>query len=182
MAYFGYPQADEHDAERAIRAGLALVEAVPKITTAAGVRLHARVGIATGIVVAGVQFVSSADQTVTAVGGTPNIAARLKALASADQIVIAASTRLLAGNGFELCDLGKHDLKGIAEPVHVWRVEHALVTDSRFDVSRGGGALTPLVGREEELDLLLRRRSQAETARARWCCCPVNQGSARAAF
>jgi class 3 adenylate cyclase/tetratricopeptide (TPR) repeat protein len=161
LAYFGYPQADEHDAERAIRAGLALVEGVPKITTAAGVGLHARVGIATGIVVAGVQFMSNAAQTVTAVGGTPNIAARLKALASADQIVIAASTRLLAGNGFELCDLGKHDLKGIAEPVHVWRVEHALVTDSRFDVSRGGGALTPLVGREEELDLLLRRRSQA---------------------
>src|SRR6202030_4445203 len=79
----------------------------------------------------------------------------------ADQIVIAASTHRLAGNAFELTDLGEQDLKGIAEPVHAWRVERALVTESRFDARRGGSALTPLVGREEELDLLLRRWSQA---------------------
>ena len=163
LAYFGYPQADEHDAERAILAGLALVEAVPNITPAAGFQtLNASVGIATGIVVAGVQGGSSAAQTVTAVGGALNLAARLRGLASADQIVIAASTRRLLGNAFELTDLGEHlDLKGIAEPVHVWRVERALVTESRFDANRCGSALTPLVGREEELDLLLRRWSQA---------------------
>ena len=94
-------------------------------------------------------------------GSTPNLAARLQGLATADQIVIAASTRRLVGNAFELTDLGEHDLKGIAEPVHAWRVERALVTESRFDANRGGSALTPLVGREEELDLLLRRWSQA---------------------
>ena len=101
------------------------------------------------------------DQSKLAVGSTPNLAARLQGLAAADQIVIAASTRRLVGNAFELTDLGEHDLKGIAEPVHAWRVERALVTESRFDANRGGGALTPLVGRDEELDLLLRRWSQA---------------------
>ena len=160
LAYFGYPQADEHDAERAIRAGLALVEAVPNITPAAGFQLNASVGIATGIVVAGDPGRIHAAQTVTAVGGTLNLAARLQGLASADQIVIAASTRRLIGNAFELTDLGEHDLKGIAEPVHVWRVERALVTESRFDANRGGSTPTPLVGRKEELDLLLRRWSQ----------------------
>ena len=109
LAYFGYPQADEHDAERAIQAGLALVEAVPKLTTAAGVPLHVSVGIATGMVVTGDQVGSSAAQTVTAVGSTPNLAARLQGLAAADQIVIAASTRRLVGNAFELTDLGEHD-------------------------------------------------------------------------
>ena len=162
LAYFGYPQADEHDAERAIRAGLELIEAVPKLATAAGVPLHVGVGIATGMVVTGGQIGSSAARTVTAVGGTPNVAARLQALAGVDQIVISASTRRLIGNAFELTDLGEHELKGIAEPVHGWRVERAQVTESRFDASRGGSALTPLVGREEELDLLLRRWSQAK--------------------
>ena len=104
----------------------------------------------------------SGDQSKLAVGSTPNLAARLQGLAIADQIVIAASTRRLVGNAFELTDLGEHDLKGIAEPVHAWRVERALVTGSRFDASRGGTTLTPLVGREEELDLLLRRWSQTK--------------------
>jgi tetratricopeptide (TPR) repeat protein len=102
------------------------------------------------------------DQSKLAVGSTPNLAARLQALAVADQIVIAASTRRLIGNSFELTDLGEHDLKGIAEPVHGWRVERALVTESRFDASHGVDAMTPLVGRDEELDLLLRRWSQAK--------------------
>ena len=95
-------------------------------------------------------------------GSTPNLAARLQGLAVADQIVIAASTRRLVGNVFELTDLGECDLKGIAEPVRVWRVARALMSESRFDANRGGSALTPLVGREEELDLLLRRWSQAK--------------------
>ncbi len=95
-------------------------------------------------------------------GSTPNLAARLQALAAADQIVIAASTRRLIGNAFGLTDLGEHELKGIAEPVHVWRAEGALTMESRFDANRGSSALTPLVGRGEELDLLLRRWSQAK--------------------
>ena len=114
------------------------------------------------MVVTGGTVGSSAVWMVTAVGGTPGLAARLQALASADQIVIAASTRRLIGNAFELTDLGEHDLKGIAGPVHGWRVERAQGTESRFDASRGDRALTPLVGRKEELDLLLRRWSQAK--------------------
>jgi class 3 adenylate cyclase/DNA-binding winged helix-turn-helix (wHTH) protein/tetratricopeptide (TPR) repeat protein len=162
LAYFGYPQAEEHDVERAVHAGLALVEAMPRLTTAVGVPLHVGVGIATGLVVTCDQIGASATQTVIAVGGTPDLAERLKGLAAADQIVAAASTRRLVGNTFELTDLGEHDLKGIAEPVHAWRVERTLVSESRFDANRGGSALTPLVGREEELDLLLRRWSQAK--------------------
>ena len=123
--------------------------------------MSVRIGIATGPVVVG-EAAGAGDQSKLAVGSTPNLAARLQGLAAADQIVIATSTRRLVGNAFELTDLGEHDLKGIAEPVHAWRVERALVTESRFDANRGGSALTPLVGREEELDLLLRRWSQAK--------------------
>ena len=162
LAYFGYPQADEHDAERAIQVSLALVEAVPKLTTAAGMPLHVSVGIATGMVVTSDPAMFSATQKVSLVGSTPNLAARLQGLAPADLIVIAASTRRLAGSAFELIDLGEHALNGISEPVHAWRVERALAAESRFDSSRGGGVLTPLVGREEEIDLLLRRWSQAK--------------------
>jgi hypothetical protein len=123
--------------------------------------LAVRIGIATGPVVFG-ETAGTGDQSKLAVGSTPNLAARLQALATTDQIVIAASTRRLAGNAFELTDLGEHDVKGITEPAHAWRVERALATESRFDANRGGGVLTPLVGRAEELDLLLSRWSQAK--------------------
>jgi class 3 adenylate cyclase len=178
LTYFGWPTAHEDDAERALRAALEIVQTVKRASSTED--LSVRIGIATGPVVVGEQA-GAGEQSKLAVGSTPNLAARLQGLAASDQIVIAASTRRLAGNAFELTDLGEHDLKGIAEPVHVWRVERALVTESRFDARRGGSALTPLVGREEELDLLLRRWSQAkETAKVRWCCCRVNPGSARA--
>src|SRR6202043_1263669 len=114
LAYFGYPQAHEDDAERAVRAGLALVEAVPKLTTAAGSPLHVRVGIATGLVVVGDLIRAGAAQGRAVVGETPNLAARLQALAEPDTVVIAESTRKLLGNLFELQDLGARDLKGIA--------------------------------------------------------------------
>ena len=158
LTYFGWPTAHEEDAERAVRAALEIVQTVKRASSTED--LSVRIGIATGPVVVGEQA-GVGDQSKLAVGSTPNLAARLQGLASADQIVIAASTRRLVGNAFELTDLGEHDLKGIAEPVHAWRVERALVTESRFDANRGGNALTPLVGRDEELDLLLRRWSQA---------------------
>ena len=157
LTYFGWPTAHEEDAERAVRAALDIVESVKLASTTE--KLSVRIGIATGPVVVGEQA-GAGDQSKLAVGSTPNLAARLQGLAVADQIVIAASTRRLLGGAFELTDLGENDLKGIAEPVHAWRVERALATESRFDASRGS-ALTPLVGREEELDLLLRRWSQA---------------------
>ena len=159
LTYFGWPTAHEEDAERAVRAALEIVHTVKRASSTED--LSVRIGIATGPVVVG-ETAGAGDQSKLAVGSTPNLAARLQGLAAADQIVIAASTRRLVGNAFELTDLGEHDLKGIAEPVHAWRVERALVTESRFDASRGGSALTPLVGREEELDLLLRRWSQAK--------------------
>ncbi len=159
LTYFGWPTAHEDDAERAVRAALEIVHTVKRASSTED--LSVRIGIATGPVVVG-ETAGAGDQSKLAVGSTPNLAARLQGLAVADQIVIAASTRRLVGNAFELTDLGEHDLKGIAEPVHAWRVERALVTESRFDANRGGSALTPLVGREEELDLLLRRWSQAK--------------------
>ena len=159
LTYFGWPTAHEEDAERAVRAALEIVHTVKRASSTED--LSVRIGIATGPVVVG-ETAGTGDQSKLAVGSTPNLAARLQGLATADQIVIAASTRRLVGNAFELTDLGEHDLKGIAEPVHAWRVERALVTESRFDANRGGSALTPLVGREEELDLLLRRWSQAK--------------------
>ena len=159
LTYFGWPTAHEEDAERAVRAALEIVHTVKRASSTED--LSVRIGIATGPVVVG-ETAGAGDQSKLAVGSTPNLAARLQGLAAADQIVIAASTRRLVGNAFELTDLGEHDLKGIAEPVHAWRVERALVTESRFDANRGGSALTPLVGRDEELDLLLRRWSQAK--------------------
>ena len=159
LTYFGWPTAHEEDAERAVRAALEIVHTVKRASTTED--LSVRIGIATGPVVVGEQA-GSGDQSKLAVGSTPNLAARLQGLATADQIVIATSSRRLAGNAFELTDLGEQDLKGIAEPVHAWRVERALVTESRFDANRGGSALTPLVGRNEELDLLLRRWSLAK--------------------
>jgi class 3 adenylate cyclase len=159
LTYFGWPAAHEEDAERAVRAALEIAHTVKRASSVE--KLAVRVGIATGSVVVGEQA-GSGDQSRLAVGSTPNLAARLQGLADADQIVIATSTRRLVGNAFELTDLGEHDLKGIAEPVHAWRVVRALVAASRFDASRGDSMLTPLIGRGEELDLLLRRWSQTK--------------------
>jgi class 3 adenylate cyclase/predicted ATPase len=162
LAYFGYPQAHEHDAERAVRAGLALVEAVPKLTTAAGMPLQVRVGIATGLVVVGDLIGSGEAQERGIVGETPNLAARLQVVAEPNKVIIADSTRRLLGNLFELRDLGPGDLKGIAGPVRAWAVLRASSVESRFEAMHASG-LAALVGREEEIDLLLRRWSRAKS-------------------
>jgi class 3 adenylate cyclase len=116
LAYFGYPRADEHDAERAVRAGLALVEAVAGLDTAAGVLLQLRVGIATGLVVVGDLIGQGAAQEQAVVGETPNLAARLQALAEPGAVVIAPSTRRLIGGLFDYEDLGAFEIKGLAAP------------------------------------------------------------------
>ena len=162
LAYFGYPQAHEDDAERSVRAGLAVVEAVPKLATAAGSPLQVRVGIATGLVVVGDLIGAGAAQEQAVVGETPNLAARLQAIAEPDSVVIAESTRKLLGNLFELRDIGARDLKGIAGPARAWAALPASSVESRFDALHTTG-LSPLVGREEELELLLRRWSKAKT-------------------
>ena len=162
LAYFGYPQAHEHDAERAVLAGLALVEAVPKVTTAVSTVLQVRIGIATGLVVVGDLIGSGEAQERGVVGDTPNLAARLQALAEPNTVVIADSTRRLLGNLFELRDLGVRDLKGIAGPARAWAALGASSVESRFEALHSTN-LTALVGREEESELLMRRWSRAKT-------------------
>src|SRR5262252_221597 len=160
LAYFGYPQAHEHDAERAVRAGLALVEAVPKLATTAGSPLQVRVGIATGLVVVGDLIGAGAAQEQAVVGETPNLAARLQALAEPGAVVIASSTRQLIGGLFEYRALGAVALKGFVEKVSAWQVVAVSAAESRFEALRA--TTTPLVGRDEEIALLLRRWEQAK--------------------
>ena len=160
LVYFGYPQAHEDDAERAVRAGLELVAGVGALKSHA--RLQTRVGIATGLVVVGDLIGSGASQEQAIVGETPNLAARLQSIAEPDRVVIAPETRKLLGNLFELEDVGARDLKGIAGPVRAWVALRPASVESRFDALHASG-LTELVGREEELELLVRRWSKAKT-------------------
>jgi class 3 adenylate cyclase/tetratricopeptide (TPR) repeat protein len=158
LIYFGYPQAHEDDAERAVRSALELVAAVGALKTHAP--LQTRVGIATGLVVVGDLIGSGASQEQAIVGETPNLAARLQGIAEPNTVVIAESTRKLVGNLFEIEDLGAQDLKGIAGPVRAWAALRPSSVESRFDAMHASG-LTELIGREEELELLLRRWSKA---------------------
>jgi len=159
LAYFGYPRAHEDEAERSVRAGLDIVDAMAELNAALpkprGVELAVRVGIATGPVVVGDQIGEGTAQQTAVVGETPNLAARLQALAQPNQIVVSAATRAMLGDHFDLDDLGAHELKGFAEPVPVWRVLAARDVESRFAATRTGSA-APLVGRQEEMGLLLR--------------------------
>jgi class 3 adenylate cyclase len=160
LIYFGYPQAHEDDAERAVRAGLELVAAVGDLKTHA--LLQTRVGIATGLVVVGDLIGSGASQEQAIVGETPNLAARLQGIAEPNSVIIAEATRRLLGNLFELDDLGVKDLKGIARPVRAWAALRQASVESRFDALHASG-FTQLVGREEELELLVRRWSKAKS-------------------
>ena len=160
LIYFGYPQAHEDDAERAVRAGLELIAAVAALKTLAfpaNPRRHRD-----GLVVVGDLIGSGASQEQAIVGETPNLAARLQGVAEPNSVVIAESTRKLLGNLFELEDLGAKDLKGIAGPVRAWAALRPASVESRFEALHATG-LTELVGREEELELLLRRWSKAKT-------------------
>jgi class 3 adenylate cyclase len=156
LVYFGYPEAHEDDADRAVRAGLDLISAVSALKTPAS--LQTRVGIATGLVIVGDLTGSGEAQERGIVGETPNLAARLQAIAEPNTVVIAETTRRLLGNLFELKDLGARDLKGLAEPVRVWVALRASTVESRFEALHPSG-LTALVGREEETELLVRRWS-----------------------
>jgi class 3 adenylate cyclase len=161
LAYFGYPQAHEDDAERAVRAGLLLTEAVSKLRTEHDAALQVRIGVATGLVVVGDLIGEGDAQERGVVGDTPNLAARLQSLAEPGQMVISNGTRLLTGGMFDYRDLGKVSLKGLADPVKAWQVLGASAVESRFEAQHGT-ALTPLVGRDEELELLMRRWHQAK--------------------
>jgi class 3 adenylate cyclase/tetratricopeptide (TPR) repeat protein len=163
LVYFGYPEAHEDDAERAVRAGLAVIDAVGRL--AVPERLNVRLGVASGLVVVGDLIGAGAAQERGVVGETPNLAARLQALAQPGTFVIAESTRRQIGALFEIEDLGPQPLAGFAKPQHAWRVVGESGVLSRFEALRSEA--TPLVGRDEELDLLLRRWQQAKAGEGR---------------
>ena len=161
LVYFGYPQAHEDDAERAVRAGLGVVDAIARLATSSPSRLQVRIGIATGAVVVGDVIGAGAAQEQAIVGETPNLAARLQGLAEPGSIVIAAGTHRLVGGLFDCVDLGQCPVKGYAQPIGVWRVIGESDAEGRFAAQHRAG-LTPLVGREHSLGLLLERWGRAE--------------------
>jgi class 3 adenylate cyclase len=162
LIYFGYPQANEDDAERAVGAALEVIAAVGALKMS--VALQSRIGIATGLVVVADLIGSGEAQERGIVGETPNLAARLQGVAEPNTVVIAEATRRLLGNLFELRDLGPRELKGIAGVVRAFAVLRASSVEGRFEAMHAHG-VTALVGREEELELLLRRWARARTGK-----------------
>ncbi|MBV8093593.1 MAG: AAA family ATPase, partial [Acetobacteraceae bacterium] len=161
---FGYPRAHEDDAERAIRCGLEVVGAVRKLTSYPDIQLQARVGIATGAVVVGENVPGTVEQAIT--GDAPNLAARLQLLAQPGQVVTDTLTSQLASGSFSYIDLGRHELKGFADPVAVWCIASPKADQSRF-AARHAGQLFEMVGRQHELGLLLHRWREAESGEGR---------------
>jgi AAA ATPase domain/Adenylate and Guanylate cyclase catalytic domain len=158
LAHFGHPQANEHDVERAVRAGLALVEAISRLDFGSAGPLELRVGVATGPVVVGDLIDNRADQQMI-IGEAVQLAGALERIAEPNTVVMAASTRQLVGNLFDCDDLGRMALNGFSEPIPAWRVQGPSGVGSRFEALRA--PTTPLIGRDEELDLLMRRWRQA---------------------
>ena len=165
LAYFGYPKAHQEDAERAVRAGLGIIDGIRTLGTRIGARkpvgLAVRIGIATGPVVVGDVVGTVASQERAAIGKTPNVAMHLQGLAQPNSVVIASETRRLALDYFDYRDLGEQRLEGLTEPIRVWQVlgERAMV--ARFEARPAFGT-TPFVGRAEELQLILRRWDQVK--------------------
>jgi predicted ATPase/class 3 adenylate cyclase len=166
LVYFGYPQAHEDDAEQGVRAGLALVDAVANLRTDFDAALKVRIGIATGTVVVGDLIGEGAAQEQAVVGETPNLAARLQAAAEPGTVVISASTRRVTGGLFEYCDLGPVALKGWTEPTPAWQVVGASGAASRFEAQHTT-KLTPLLGRDDEIEVLSRRWRDATQGEGR---------------
>jgi class 3 adenylate cyclase/predicted ATPase len=163
LAYFGYPLAHEGEAERAIRAGLDIVERVDELST--DHKLQVRIGIDSGLVVIG-QGEALSEQERTAIGDAPNVAARLQSLAKPGSVVISGRARQLSGGAFDYADLGRHELKGIDQPLQAWRVTGEKVVETRFDASTGGKT-APMVGREMELSVALQAWEQAKSGKQR---------------
>ncbi|PBC09161.1 AAA family ATPase [Mesorhizobium sp. WSM3859] len=161
LAYFGWPRAHEDDAERAVEAGLELTFAVSTLDTAIGRAIAARVGIATGLVMVGETTGTGTARERAVVGKTPNLAARLQGIAESGTVVVSASTRQLLGNLYETADLGEHLLKGFPEPVRASRILGKAARETRFEALHGR-LHTPLIGRDDEVELLTKRFRQAE--------------------
>ncbi len=167
LAYFGYPQAHEDDAQSAVQVGLELVAKVAQLSTPDGEQLHVRVGIATGlVVVVGEAIGSGMSQEQSVVGETPNLAARLQALAEADTVLISDSTYQLVGDMFAYEDRALHQIKGLDMPVRVWRVLRERKNESRFDATRSRN-LTQLIGRTPEVTRLSELWAMSKTGKGR---------------
>ena len=170
LAYFGYPRASEHDAEQAVNAGLGIVHSVKAINWSPlhsnSHPLSVRVGIATGVVVAGEWIGEGASEQATVVGETPNLAARLQSLASPNTVLIASLTRRLIGERFNLFSLGEHELKGFAKPVPVWRVESPISKSTRFEAKRSAN-IGQLVNRTDVMSLMKERWSECKNGTTR---------------
>jgi predicted ATPase/class 3 adenylate cyclase len=161
LCYFGYPHAHEDDAERAVRAGLAISQAVKSIATPLGDKLAARVGISTGVVVVGDLVGAGPAQEEAVVGDTPNLAARLQGLAAPGQVVLASTTRHMLSDLFLFADLGLHELKGITGETPAFAVVGERASESRFE-ARSSKEMSPLIGRDHELALMLERWNRAK--------------------
>src|SRR5262245_52011252 len=161
LAYFGYPAAHEDDAERAVRSGLSVLAAAGVLKPAEGVTVQTRIGIATGVVVIGDLVREEVTQESAAIGETTNLAARLQTLAEPNSLLVCPETHRLVGDLFEYRDLAQHALKGFIKPVHVRQVTGVSRVENRFEARRIDVAV-PLLGRDEELELLLRRWEQAK--------------------
>ena len=161
LAYFGWPRAHEDEADRAVRAALSIVGRVAGLTTPEGEPPSVRIGIATGLVVVGDLVGEGAAQEEAVVGETPNLAARLQSVAMPGQIVVSETTRQLLGDLFELEDLGTRELKGMKKPVPTFAVQRERSTESRFDARQMGAPLA-MVGRDQEIALILERWRQAK--------------------
>jgi class 3 adenylate cyclase/tetratricopeptide (TPR) repeat protein len=166
LAYFGYPRAQEDDAEQAVRAALVLVDAVANLQTNINAALQVRIGIATGTVIVSELLIDETPAEQAVVGATPNLAARLQTLAEPWAVLICPQTRRLTGGHFDYRDLGALALKGWTEPVQVWQVLRASGVESRF-AAMHKTTLPPLFGREEEIELLLRRWRHATQGEGR---------------
>jgi class 3 adenylate cyclase/predicted ATPase len=166
VAYFGYPEAHEDDAERGVRAGLALIDAVAELKFHLAPPLRVRIGISSGLVVFGGTALGEAGREPIAIGEAPDLAARLLGLAPADAVVIAASTRQHVRGLFDYREVGRVSLEGLAEPVAAWQVVGTSAAASRFEALREGRSI-PLIGRDEEIDLLLRRWQQIQSGEGR---------------
>lgn len=160
LVYFGYPRAHEDDAERAVRAGLDMISAIRQLKTGAGERAELRIAIATGLVMVGDLISGDASEEHGTIGDTPNLAARLQSLAEPGVVVVASSTRRLLGDLFTFRNLGRREVKGIAEPIAVWAVEGAAASESRFEAVRAARSIG-FVGRKEEIEFILSRQREA---------------------
>ncbi|MGY4339619.1 class 3 adenylate cyclase/ABC-type transport system involved in cytochrome c biogenesis ATPase subunit [Bradyrhizobium sp. LM2.9] len=160
LVYFGYPRAHEDDAERAVRAGIDTIAAIRQLKTGADERVEMRIAIATGLVVVGDLISGDASEEHATVGDTPNLAARLQSLAEPGAVVVASSTRRLLGDLFAFRNLGRREVKGIAEPIAVWAVEGATASESRFEAVRAARSIG-FVGRKDEIEFILSRQRRA---------------------